>query len=204
VSDRQAHAFDLAVPTLVQGNPQPGGIGQFPNDFNFGRGRYAFLNPDTEPELFYRFFVRMSLYFYIIYLRYSIPGMKEAIGKFSIIGEQKKSFRVVVEPAHGKNPCSEIGQKIQDSPAAPGIGCGGYATGGLIEGENNALRLERNRLSVEANAVRQRIDAAAEFGPLTVHLNPALPDQFLGGASRADSSPREKFLKPHYIKKRGA
>jgi hypothetical protein len=126
--------------------------------------------------------------------------MKEAIGKLPVIGEQKKSFGVVVEAADRKNPYAEIGEKIQDSPAAPGIGCGGYATGGLIEGENNALGLERNGLSVEANAVRQRIDAAAEFGPLTVHLNPALPDQFLGGASRSDSSPREKFLKPHHIK----
>jgi hypothetical protein len=183
VSDRQAHAFDLAVPTLVQGNPQPGGIGQFPNDFNFGRGRYAFLNPDTEPELFYRFFVRMSLYFYIIYLRYSIPGMKEAIGKFSIIGEQKKSFRVVVEPAHGKNPCSKVGKKIEDSPAALGIGCGGYAASGLIEGEKNDLCAESDGLAVQANAVFHRIDAEADFGLPAVHFHPALPDQFFGGAS---------------------
>ena len=146
------------------------------------RGRYALLDPDTGPELFYRFFVRMSLYFYIIYLRYSIAGMKEAIGKLPVIGEQKKSFGVVVEPAHGKNPYSEIGEKIQDSPAALGIGCGGYAAAGLIEGEKNLLCLESNGLTVQANAVLQRIDAAAELGLLAVYFHPALPDQFFGGA----------------------
>jgi hypothetical protein len=182
VSDRQAHAFDLAVPTLVQSNSQPGGIRQFPNDFNFGRGRYALLDPDTGPELFYRFFVRMSLYFYIIYFGYAIARMKEAIGKLSIIGEQKKSFCVVVEPAHGKNPCSKIGEKIQDSPAALGIGCGGYAAAGLIEGEKNPLCLHTNGITVQANAVFQSIDAEAEFGLLAVYFHPALPDQFFGSA----------------------
>jgi hypothetical protein len=197
VSDRQAHAFDLAVPTLVQGNSQPCGIRQFPDDFNFGRGRYALVDPDTGPELFYRFFVRMSLYFYIIYLRYSIPGMKEAIGELSIIGEQKKSFRVVVKPAHGKNACSKIGEIIQDSPAALGIGCGGYAASGLIEGDKNFLCAESDGLAVQANAVFQRIDAEAEFGLPAVYFHPALPDQLFGGAPRADSSLCEKFLKPH-------
>jgi len=198
VSDRQAHAFNLAVPTLVQSNPQPGGIRQFPNYFNFGRGRYALFDPDTGPELFYRFFVRMSLYFYIIYFRYSIPGVKEAIGKLSIIGEQKKSFCVVVEPAHGKNPCSKIGEKIQDSPAALGIGRGGYTAAGFIEGENNPLCPERNWLAVQANAVLQRIYAEAELGLPAVYFDPALPDQFFGGAPRGYSSLCEKFLKPHY------
>ena len=167
----------------MQSDPQPGGIRQFPNDFNFGRGRYALFKPDTGLELFYRVFVRMSLYFYIIYLRYSIPGMKEAIGKFSIIGEQKKSFRVVVEPAHGKNPCSKVGKKIEDSPAALGIGCGGYAASGLIEGEKNDLCAESDGLAVQANAVFHRIDAEADFGLPAVHFHPALPDQFFGGAS---------------------
>jgi hypothetical protein len=101
----------------------------------------------------------MSLYFYIIYLRYSIPGVKEAIGKLSIIGEQKKSFCVVVEPAHGINAFLEVGEKIQDSPSALGIGRGCYAAAGLIEGENNPICAESNRLAVQANQVFQGIYA---------------------------------------------
>ena len=108
--------------------------------------------------------------------------MKEAIGKLPVVGKQKKSFGVIVQPADRKNPYAEVGEKIQDCPAALWIGSGGYAVAGFIEGQNNPLRLEKNGLFIEAHAVPQRIDAAAEFGLLTVNLNPALPDQLLGGA----------------------
>jgi hypothetical protein len=47
VPDRLAHALYLTVPTLMESNPDPGGVWQFANYFNTGRGRYALRQPDT-------------------------------------------------------------------------------------------------------------------------------------------------------------
>ena len=127
--------------------------------------------------------------------------MKKAVGEFSVIGEQKQAFGVKIESADGKNPHSEIGQKIEHRQASLRIRRRGDTPAGFIQGDENLPPRETDRPAVEANAVFAGIDAAAKFGLLAVHFHPALPDQFFGGAPGTNPGLREKLLKPHHTLK---
>ena len=121
--------------------------------------------------------------------------MGEEVCEPTVVGEEDQPLAHAVEPANREQPLL-AGHEVDDTGSPRRIGVGGHHADRLVEHVDDPLRVGQP-LAVNTNLLGARIDAGAERGHhLPVNLDAARRDQFLAGATTAESGRREHLLQP--------
>ena len=129
----------------------------------------------------------------IDFLLYEL-GMREFGGKVAVVGEQEHAGGVAVEATDGiYSFWASTLHKVHNREATVGVVAGCYAVLGFVE-QDVAFAFGCNNLFCVFNDIGAA-DFCAEFGNhLTIDLDEALLDEFVGFAARADAGVTHIFV----------
>jgi hypothetical protein len=152
------HASDLAVFAFVENDLDPGVL--FASTDDVGAlccEHVAFRNFDAALESFQQVCVGDGTDLDMIGFVEMRGGIGDARSPFGVVGQKKKAFAGLIEPAHGNDPAQIQRKERVDSVAPFLIGGGGNDAAGLIEeeidlfGGNEQFAFHLNAIHAETN-----------------------------------------------------
>ncbi len=118
------------------------------------------------------------------------------VREVAIVGQDQQPGARLVEPADGVDSFGNLGQQIDDASGARWVGVGRNVAFGLVDGIVHH-RLEPDRLAVNRDPGLGGVDPSAKLADdLAVDGDPALEDELLAPAARAEAGMRQHFLEP--------
>jgi hypothetical protein len=136
----------------------------------------------------------------------TIPRVSQPQAELTVIGQEKQTFGVVIEPADGIKVRPLLGKKIKDTGARLRVLSGTDATARFVDRHIEQLLLS-DGTSVDSDAIGVGID----FGPeeadgLTVDGDAAAEDHLFARTAGGDAGAGEEFLEAdlHRRKKKNA
>ena len=125
--------------------------------------------------------------------------MSQSLSEFSVVGQKKKPFRIVIESSDGKKSCSDF-HEIHN----------GFSSLIVFDRSNVALGLMKHNVvilfdfgnppSVHGNAVVKLVDDSSEFrNCFAVDLCSSFRNDFIAGSSAVDSAVCHIFVKSDHI-----
>jgi hypothetical protein len=195
VAERGQHAPDLAVLTLVEHHLEHGALLVLRADRHPLGMHLGFSEADATSESVEQFLAGHAGDLHEVLLLDAVSRMGEEVCEPTVVGEEDQPLAHAVEPANREQPLL-AGHEVDDTGSPRRIGVGGHHADRLVEHVDDPLRVGQP-LAVDTNLLSARIDAGAERGHhLPVNLDAARRDQFLAGATTAESGRREHLLQP--------
>ena len=195
VTERGQHPPNLAVLTFVEHHLEHGALLVLRADRHPLGMHLGFSEADAAPEAIEQFLAGHAGDLHEVLLLDTVARMGEKVGESPVVGEEDQPLAHAVEPANREQPLL-AGHEVDDTRSPRRIGVGGHHADRLVEHVDDPLRIGQP-LAVDTNLLGARIDAGAERGHhLPVDLDAARRDQFLAGATTAESGRREHLLEP--------
>src|SRR5207245_526904 len=127
-----------------------------------------------------------------------VTGMRQAQTKLPVIGQEKQSLTVVVEPAHRVKTAPFLGQQITHSASIRRVAAGTEATARLVQGDVE-FAFDFDRRAVHRDAVARRVHLRSQYlYDLAVDRDVPGQDEFLAGTTRSDAGFRKEFLQANH------
>ena len=159
------------------------------------------LNPFLKFLELRRRILKLPPDFCVIYAWHIGTRMHQAIGKLSVICQEKQPFRVPVEAANGKDAGHAAGQKINHGRPTFRIIKRCHAFRRFVKQNIVPFRRIKNRFVVNLNATFSRRDEHPLFRDDTpANLNPSLINQFFCMTPARDTRHAQKLLEPHFFR----
>ena len=117
----------------------------------------------------------------VVHLVHMTPGGQQIVGQAPLIGQQQQSLRILIQPAHRKEPlpAQVLRQQIQHGPAPAVLG-GGEVTRRFIQHDPGVPPVPQ-RLAIDGDLRGLRVCLLlCRPGGDAVHQHPALPNQVFG------------------------
>ncbi len=127
-----------------------------------------------------------------------MAGVRQAVGKISVVGENEKAFTVFVQTPGTEEALFAIAgwKKLEHGPVVVAVPIGADETFGLVHREGRAIGWPvKNRSSSQRYGITSRIDAGAHGGGFTIYGDDAISDPPLGLPSGTIPLVGEKSLK---------
>ena len=125
--------------------------------------------------------------------------MRQAQTKLPVIGQEKQSFTVVVEPAHRVKTAPFLRQQITHGASIRGVAAGTEVTARLVQGDVE-FAFGFDQRAVHGDAVARRIHLRSQhFDDLAVDRDTPGQDESLAGTARSDAAFREEFLQANHV-----
>ena len=103
--------------------------------------------------------------------------MGQTMGQLSVVGEEKKPFRIIVQPPHRENTDILFSNEVQDRGPSLGVLRSCYDASGFVQKDINLTRMRGNPTAVDLDVVPQGMGLIADPRPAAVYRNAPLPDQ---------------------------
>jgi hypothetical protein len=124
----------------------------------------------------------------------SITGVSQPVGQIAVVGQDHQTSAVFIQTADRVEPLGQLGKEVNHARAAGGVDVGRDVALGLVDRVVHG-RFEADRLTVDRDPGLGGINPGAELiGNLTVDGNPALEDELLTRATRAQAGVGQDFL----------
>ncbi len=202
VSDRFAHSPNLARAPFVQHDGQQrlvrpcaeAGL-QYPG---LRRRRPAPLDDDACPEPLDGARVWNTPDARVVLAFHFVPGVEQAFGQFSIVGQQQQALRIEVQPPDRIDIPARALQQVDDRRAALRVGTRRHVPARLVEQQVAPTFGDADAGTIHPDVVGGWVGLLAEFedGP-PVDGDAALRDERFRGAPRRHARHRQDLLQPH-------
>ena len=190
VADRVAHALHLPVPALVQRQLDAAGADE-------SRARWrgdAVLELDALPEARERVVRRRPLDVGLVHLRHAVARMSQTMSEVAVVGEQKRSRRVDIEPADRHD--ARLGRdEVDDGSSSLRVAGGRDDTHGLVQ-EDVGERLALDLAAVDLDDVVPTHDRV-QLARASVHRHPAGADELVRTPAGSHPGAREEGVEAH-------
>src|SRR5680860_483081 len=184
VADLLHHAANLAFAALAKDKlDQKEVIANLLQELRRYRAGKPVFEADSGFEPLKRARIWLAVDLDEILLGRPVPRVKEAIGRISVIGEEKQAFALAVQPTHVKEMVELRREEMIDSSSAARVVARGYIAARLVECDPLDL-VEVHTPAVDLHLVQSGGDALAELGGAPVHGDPALADEVLATTAR--------------------
>jgi hypothetical protein len=121
--------------------------------------------------------------------------MLQSISQRTVVCEDKKPLRVVIEPSDGKESHALVGNQVKDRPSTLGISSRGDTLRRLVQQQVNLPGFMGDQGAIHTDLVSVRIDANSEIAHNgTVDGDSPLQDNLLGGAPGGNPGSGEHLL----------
>lgn len=132
----------------------------------------------------------------VIALQHAGTRMHQPVGQGAVVREQQQPLGVIVEPADGIEPPSDVADEIHHRRAPLRIVQRGDEAGGLVEHEIDRGRLKPEQFAVDFDVIALRVGLGAQLGDNpAVDGDAAVRDQRFRLAARRDPRLGNEFLK---------
>jgi hypothetical protein len=117
----------------------------------------AIREPDTLGQPFQDFAAGISGHQGSIRFFNTIARMSQAVGQFTVVGQNHQSRAVFVEPAYRVDPFGNLGQQVDHAGSSGGIIVGGDIPLGLVYGIINEL-FQSHFFSIHGDDCARRVN----------------------------------------------
>jgi hypothetical protein len=194
VAELGEHAPDLAVLALGQDQLEDGRRALAAHDAGAAGAGLALGQPHAFDQLVEHLLRGLAGDDRLVHLLHAELRVRQAVGQLAVVGEDHEPDARLVEAADGEHALGDLGQEIDHAGPAGGVGIGRDVALGLADGEVDHP-LGPDRLAVEGDFLRLRIDAGAQLADLlAIDRDTALEDQLLAGPPRAEAGVGEHLL----------
>ncbi len=134
----------------------------------------------------------------VILLRHRRARMQQQGREVAVVREQQGARRVIVEPAHRKEPRILPAQQVENRRPAFRVARGAEHPARLVNEDVVARRRPVDGLAIDEHPVVTRVDEGAEpRDDVAIDRDAARRDERLGGPPRSDACGRQDFLEPN-------
>jgi hypothetical protein len=201
VADLLEHLAQFTVSSLDQRNFKPGivAMANLPDTRRCGANssfaRLALVDAHTFAKLVESTLVRLTGDLHQIDLFHSGSGARQLVGQLAVVGHQQQALAQIVQPAHGVQALSQLGEKLHHRGTAFGVAYGSDVALGLVQHEVTKAFGAVQQLAVHADMVAAWVSLRAELGHCcAVHLHAAFCDQFFRVAAAGDTGLGQDLL----------
>jgi len=188
---RVAHATDLAVTALVDGEANGVGVGErCPS-----RRGQAVLQLDSLPEAADGTGRRRPFDRGQVLLLHAVRRVGEAVGQVTVVGEKKQSLGVGVEAAD-REDAGLVGHEVEDGWTALRIAGRRDNAARLVEEVVDEVSGGRDGDAVDLDPLASRIHPTAQRRHFAVDRDAAVLDEDLARPPAAEAGASEKLLEP--------
>ena len=182
-----AHATDLLVPALAQGDLEPGLAVLVAEEVDVGGGRLAVLEGDAVGPVREVVLGHHAAGLDHVRLGDAAARVEQAVGEVAVVGDQEDAAGGEVEPAHRVEAGAGAVQQAHHRGATLGIGEGGDHAAGLVE-HQVARGLGDEAAAVDLDDVDAQVGPGTQLADhLAVHADAPGQDELLAGAPRGDA-----------------
>jgi hypothetical protein len=114
VTEFLPHSLDLPIFPFIKNHLQPQILFGLSQGEDLARGRSAIFQIDAPTELVNLLRGRFSFYFYLVGAGDTKGGVRQPVGELTVIGQEKKPLRIVIQPPHWKQARFFYPQQIHD------------------------------------------------------------------------------------------
>ncbi|WXH33701.1 hypothetical protein WA016_07711 [Myxococcus stipitatus] len=195
VAHRGAQALDEVRTALGHDNLQPGVLlGGLEHAHGHRRG-HSIFQPDATAQLVQRGHIRLALHLRQIRARHLEARVRQLVRQRSIIREEQRAFRVVVQPAHGEQPLARLLHVVGHRRPPLRVRQRRHHAHGLVEQEVRGFVRRSDELPVHRHQVRSRLHSASQLRHRrVVHRHAARGDQLFCMPARSDSRAGQVLL----------
>jgi hypothetical protein len=122
--------------------------------------------------------------------------VEQRLGRGTVVGEQHKSFGLVVKATDRKDARETAREKIHHGGTTPRIAPGGQHAARLVHEPVTRLRRPEEP-PVEPDRVRVGIRGVSELDGCAVHGHPTAREELLATPTRGHTGGRENLLQAH-------
>ena len=192
-----AHPADLAVLSFMQHQLHHRPV-RLLHDHTGGDG-LAFLavQHDSLQELEGVFLGEVGTQGCTVDLRHMVARMHKLVGQLPVVGQQKQTLAVPVQPSDGVDASGNVGDQIGDAAAPLFVGHRGDVPPGLIEHNVPEPFVLLDPDPVHGDDVTAGVDGHSEPGRTSVDRYASGFNQLLRPPAGGDAGLREKFLETY-------
>jgi hypothetical protein len=189
------HATHLAFPALMDRDLDPGIHLLFADLSHPGRCGLAILQ---EHALFKHADLAVgehSLYLGKVRLGELVLGVGDQMRKVTVVGQEQKTFRIVIQPPHRVDPHLDALQQIVHHGPALRIGHGRDESGRFVQHDVGRRLLGIDQFAVHLDVIFRGISLGPQLGDhLTVHAHSAFGYKLFRGSAGCDPGGRYDLL----------
>ena len=155
------------------------------------------IEENPASQFFGQGWIPESIERHLVFFFYLVARVSEMLGEIAIVGEQKQTLGLRVEPADIEEPGKFCRQQVENRVPGMRIAPGGNKAGRLVEEDRERL-FWPNELVIDLDVVA-RLDLGAEIGArLTVHRHAPGSDELVTMPARPEPGGGEESVEAHF------